>query len=344
MILKLSDVQIGTPKIPTRWDYKKQEHQEYDFRSDFISKIMEENHKPGDLKTREDYDKHNEMIQAIKHESNTLEPDCIFFHTNYMHYLEKCWGAHLGIVITPDIIWFTILSEFASLVKTNPETYRSLFSDSSEKKSISIVSRGMSNMSLGLFAAELKHVIPTDTSLYFPEFGLTKNSAYAFYATFCDLCSPYYNYSMYLCGFPLIDIKGTINDWKTLKEHWDKLKLIVNENEKWKNNVSSVLDNIIKNFANQEWWKTIFSLKKCGSGHQTTVLGWFSSLFHTQPKVLYSENFSAHLSTIKYKQLDTNKDYETCMGLFNSIQSDEFMVPSFSFINYDVTDFKGYCL
>jgi len=341
MILKLSDVQVGKPKIPTRFNCEKQEHLEYDFRTEFINGIRNQNHKGKDFNTREEYDKHKEMIQAIKHESNTLEPDSIFFHDNYMHYLEKCWGAHLGIVITPDIMWFTILSEFSSLVKTSSETYRNLFTDSSEKKTITIVSNGMSNMSLEKFAAELKHAIPTDTSLYFPEFGLTKNSAYAFYATFCDLCSPYYNYTMYLCGFPLIDVKGTIDDWKTLKTHWDKLKLVIHENNKWKTDVSSVLDNIIENFSNQEWWKTIFSLKKCGSGHQTTVSGWFSSLFHTQPKILYAENFSAHLSTIKYKQLDTNKNYETCMGLFNSVQSDEFMIPSFSFINYDVTDFKG---
>jgi hypothetical protein len=341
MILTLSDVKIGQPRLPTRWDNEAQKNIEYDNREEFISGIREKNHSLEKAKTREDYLEHEKLIQAIKYESDTLEPDTKYFHNNYMHYLEKCWADHLGIVITPDIIWFTILSEFASLVKANPETYRALFTDSSEKKEIRIQSYGMSNMSLERFADVLKSSVPTDTSLYFPEFGLTKNSAYAFYATFCDLCSPYYNYSMLLCGFPLIDVKGTIDDWKVLKKHWDKLKTIINENVKWKNNVSYILDTITENFSNQAWWKTIFSLKKCGSGHQTTVSGWFSSLFHTQPKVLYAENFSAHISAIKYKQLDTNRDYETCMGLFNSIQTDEFMIPSFSFISYDITDYKG---
>ena len=37
--------------------------------------------------------------------------DADLYHRNYLEYLETCWGNHLGIVITPDILWYTVLNE-----------------------------------------------------------------------------------------------------------------------------------------------------------------------------------------------------------------------------------------
>ena len=332
MILELSDVKVEKFKKPTQWSNEAQEHVEYDCKANFIEGLKTTNHKASNTEYREFI----KLMSLIKYESDSLE-DTDFFHNNYMEYLEKCWGSHLGVVITPDIIWYTILSELATLVKSSQETYRHLFTDSFEKKKIIIVSSGMYNKSLELFD-ELKKNVPSDTSLYFPGFKYTKNSTQAFYAAFCDICSPYYDYCMLLCGIPKFDIKGTIDDWKKLRNHWISMEKVVQGNDEWKKNVYEVLDGIVSGFSDKLWWKSMFSLKKCGSGHQTEVSGWFSKLFHTLPRVPYSQNFSTHLSVIKYKQIDTNKDYETCMGLFNSVQENEFMVPIFSFINYDTTE------
>jgi len=286
-------------------------------------------------------DQYSRMLSKIVPVQNTLDSNVNFFHRNYLEYLEKCWGSHYGVVITPDIIWYTLLSEFSAIVKSKPEEYRSLFTSSSEKKELIINSCGMSDKSLEMLIKQLNKNVPTDTSNFFPKFNYTKNSLQAFYATFCDLCSPYYDYCMLCCGIPMIDVRGTLEDWKLLKEHWLYISNVVKDTPEiatWKKNVLETLDGIINGYSNNTWWGSMFSLKKCGSGHQTTVTGWYSKLFVETPRLAYTQNFSTHHAIIKYHQIDLNKDFETCMGLYCSNNEGDFMVPEFSYINYDVTE------
>jgi len=334
MILKLSDVKVGQPKKLTEWNNKLQKSVEIDYKKYFISKIKSSNHKCNER----NWEKHEAELELIKFSDDTLLQNAQHYHNNYLDYLEKCWADHLGIVITPDIIWYTILCEFASLVKDESETYRSLFTDSPEKKDITVSSGSLTIMPLDTLTEALRDNVPTDSNTFFPKFHTyTDNSKHAFLAAFCDICSPYYNYMMLLCGFPYIDIKGSIDDWKVLNEQWNELKKLIQQNEQWIRLVDATLNSIVSSFNDIEFWKNIFKIDHCGSGHQTLVTGWFTNLFRIQPRVRYAENFSSHVSNIKYKQLDTNKHYEMSVGLFNSILKDEFMEPSFSFIVYDTT-------
>lgn len=54
-------------------------------------------------------------------------------HQNYMHYLTLCWANHFSAIISPDIVFYTILCEIADEIKDNPEKYQHLFTHSSEK-------------------------------------------------------------------------------------------------------------------------------------------------------------------------------------------------------------------
>jgi hypothetical protein len=338
-MLTLSDVKIGQPTKPTEWNNKLQKNIEVNYKDLFISTIRRSNHKRLD---NEYWDAHSQRLATIKTSSDTLIPDAAHYHTNYLDYLEKCWADHLGIVITPDIIWYTILCEFATIVKNDSQNYRSLFTNSPEKKEIIVPSGDLSVMPLDVLTKALRDEVPSDTSIFFPGFqSFTPNSPHAFLAAFCDICSPYYNYSMYLCGFPLIDIRGVIDDWKILRDQWVQLKKVVQQNDVWVGAVDKTLNLIVDNFGNTEFWKEIFKVKNCGSGHQTLITGWFTDLFREQPKVRYVENFSSHISNIKYKQLDTKKNYEMSVGLFNSTIVENCMEPIFSFIVYDVTDLQG---
>jgi hypothetical protein len=66
------------------------------------------------------------------------------------------------------------------------------------------------------------------------------------------------------------------------------------------------------------------------------VSGWFKDLFRIEPEVLYPENYSPHVSTIKYKQLDTGKNYEMSVGVFGSAHEGDLMVPEFSYVVHEV--------
>jgi hypothetical protein len=287
---------------------------------------------------RSAFEKYQKLYETISFESDSLEPTANLFHRNYLNYLEKCWANHLGIVITPDIIWYTILSEFVSIIKSSPETFRHLFTTSTTKKLL-VVQAGGNEMPLDELVNLIKTEVPTDTSIFFPNFGFTKNSNHAFYAAFCDMCSPYYDYSMLLCGFPFIKVKGTIDDWKLLKDNWTNLSNILQNTTPWKTIVDNIFNDILTHFNNQNFWKQIFSSKKCGSGHQTTISGWLSNLYIIHPELKYTKNYSSHISSVKYNNIQTEQHYEMTVGLFNSTQIDEFMEPSFSSIIYNMTNY-----
>jgi hypothetical protein len=145
------------------------------------------------------------------------------------------------------------------------------------------------------------------------------------------MCSPFYNYGMMLCNIPKVDIRGTIDDWKLLSDKWNGLSKIIGTSE-WTGKVSFTLGTLIENFQNKNFWKNIFNIMHCGSGGQIEVYGWFTNFFREQPQVKYVENYSPHVSVVKYKQLDFNKKYEMYVGMFGSKMQDEFLVPEFSFV------------
>ena len=75
---------------------------------------------------------------TVKHKLVDVTVDGDFYHKNYMEYLENCYDRHYGYVISPDMVWYTLLSELAIHIKNNAEHYRDLFTDSDEKKEISV--------------------------------------------------------------------------------------------------------------------------------------------------------------------------------------------------------------
>lgn len=336
MILKLSDVQVGKPTIPKDWDNKLQQYIEVDPHERFIDMVKGECQHRGDFRHLT-HEQNKALYESITLDSSTVDPEDRYYHLNYLNYLEKCWGNHLGIVITPDIIWYTILSEVAIIIKASPESYRHLFTTSPDRVEIRVLASG-SVMPVDLLVEKLKGHVPTDTSLFFPKLEYTKNSMLAFYTAFSEICSPYYDYCMLLCGFPYIDVQGRYEDWQLIKDHWDRLKVLI-KNDKWVTSVSSILSTVLENFNSVDLWKNIFSIKKCGSGHQTTVSGWFSEFFVEEPRLKYVSNFSTHISNFKYKNLTTEKSYEMNTGLFSSTQKGDFMEPSFSSVVFDLTDY-----
>jgi hypothetical protein len=318
--LQLSDVAVGVVKAPSQWDNSQQRNVELDPFEVFSKELA----------------KSDKTVNLQYVDGNIL--DGMAYHRNYMEYLEKCWAEHLGIVITPDILWYTLLTEMASITKADPEQYRGLFTTSNEKQEIVILQGDPVVMSLAMLVDKLKDYVPTDTSLFLPDFTTSgMRSRHAFRAAFCDMCSPYYNYSMLMCGFPAIDVRGTPEDYSLMSEKWSELgKLFVGHSE-WFSRVQTIIDNCLSQFSDADWWRQIFTLKTCGSGGQVAGSGWFTDMFLAKPRVPYPENFPAGVSIVDYKQLNTNKEYRMLDGLFMSRMDGDFLVPNFGFSVFERT-------
>lgn len=277
----------------------------------------------------------NVKTQELLHVENDLNGT--HFHQNYMEYLEIAWGYHYGVQITPDIIWHTLLSEIVQIVSEDPKKHAHLFTETPDKKqTIIIVSSDLVVMPLNDLVRAIKQLLPTNCDMFMPEFSTTTDRArMARYASFADLVSPYYDYYMLLCGIPYVDVQGTEDDWKKVLNSWQEISRIISGHEKYFQKTISLLEELVGSLKKAEFWKEMFSVQKCGSGHQTYVSGWFAELFQQQPETRYACNFSSHLAKVCYKQLNTKKEYEMYHGLLHSQLEDDFLVPDFGSIVYN---------
>lgn len=312
--MKLHDVSLGVLKNPRKWSNEQQKHVDLNPLDHFLNRFK------------------NKNLQYVDGNIH----DGASYHRNYMEYLEKCWAEHLGIIITPDIVWQILLCQLAEIIKENPEQYRNLFSEKQEKQEITIISGDPVVMPLSVLVEKLKDHVPTDTNLFMPEFTTSNpRSHHAFRAAFCDMCSPYYSYSMCMCGFPCIDVRGTDEDWNLMLENWSEISKFFNNHKKWFGIVYSVLENCLLGTNDSSWWRQMFELKSCGSGHDVIVGGWLKQLFQKQPDLAYPNNFSSCISIVDYKQLDFNKNYSMMDGLFSSRMNDDCLVPEFGFMVFE---------
>jgi hypothetical protein len=266
-------------------------------------------------------------------------------HRNYLDYLEVCYANHYSPVVKPDFIWYELLCELAIMVKANPETFKKFFtaSKSKEKTELVVLSESLDKLPLDQIMELFETLVPSGSDNYIPVFSTsTPDSTEAFYAAFADAVSPYYNYSMLLCGFPAMVIQGTAEDWTKLSDYWKnlfKLGLFADCPKAIKDYVKAVQtvldlcrDTIVTGASIEEHWKKMFWVENCGSGHEREVKGWITKLFQLHPRPGYSKNFSSHVSKVNYTQLNTMIKYSAYYGLFSSEIDGNILRPKYGCI------------
>jgi hypothetical protein len=257
-------------------------------------------------------------------------------HKNYLEYLETCYKNHLGFQISPDNIWYTIICELASHIKENSEEYRALFTNSSEKTLIRVQGYDPNVLELISIIKSLKEIVPTDIDLFLPEFTTSTDlSLMAFMTAFCDAMSPYYNYSMYMCGFRKVEILGTPDDWLKIINHLNLMKNTFPKLIKYFENLIIIIENIhiclLDRVENVDFWNNIFYVKKCGSGSQEIVYGWFNKFYIKPISLRFTCNYPTHVSKVEYLWEPTQQMYKLEVGLTTSeLRNDEILIPDYS--------------
>jgi len=262
-------------------------------------------------------------------------------HQSFLTYLETAYNFHKGVVIRPDDFWYIMLTELASVVKSRPESFRSLFTDSPEKKDVIIFNMDPVDMRFDTLIDALRDLVPSDTNAFLPEFSTSnKMTKLAFYASFADMVSPYYNYMMLACGIPKIKIMGDSEEYQSMCSKITSIALLFVDDEattKYLARIHDLFSEIAAAVANEdtEFFKRIFTLERCGSGSQVEVNGWITRMYLKESvRPGYVSNYPTSISTVEYKNLDTNKDYKKYVGLFGSAEEDGFLVPEYGyFIN-----------
>lgn len=274
------------------------------------------------------------------------------YHVNYLNYLEFCWAHHYVAVLTPDILWFGLLTEIASLIRVDPEVVRSLFTSSPDKVEITVQTSDPTHLPLQEIAAQLSALVPSGADNYLPTFSTTTSAArFAHYAAFADAVSPYYSYATYLCGLPAIRVEGTVDDYVKLAESWRKLPdLLKQQAPAFVTQVQDVLEKTVVALEGarsdrplatekaREWFRGMFVCEKCGSGSQTEIEGWITQLQRVQPDgPRFASNFASQIAKVDYKNLETQREFSLLYGLFSSQLDMGVAIPQFGPLVFERT-------
>ena len=266
------------------------------------------------------------------------------YHKNFISYLEMCWASHHGAVISPDMIWFHVMNELASHVKDNSEQYRDVFTTASageDKINIEMQFDGSKTiLNVHTIVDELRKLVPTSIGKFIPEFSTgSRLSRMAIASAFCEAVSPYYSYSVYLCGIPSIVVLGTVEDWEKIAESCNDIGAILPGASSYLKNTAVIAKDIadqVEHGLKLDFWKGIFNLKRCGSGSQVEVEGWIRRLYMSKPSPAFTSNFPTHITRVPFDVKGAGSatcgDYILSCGLFTSTVFDGLLVPEFGWI------------
>lgn len=294
--------------------------------------------------------KYNYKTQEYSYLQKILREDIPFsafdYHANYITYVQNSYSNHYKMVISPDILWYTIMCEIAHEVVSNSKQYSSIFTDDpNNKKQIIVYGNEDDVLNMDAVYDQLKVLVPVDTDIFVPKFSTsTEKSRLAILGSFLETCSPYYSYGMLACGIPSIRIEGTQNDWTLFSVKLLKLANIFKTHNKvymWLMSdvltvVSNICDIMTNGDDNKEWLSKIFAQEPCGSGSQYHIDGWITNLYLYKPDYpREAYKFNKHISKVPYTHLGSGSEYKLCFGLTHSnFDNAGFLVPDFSMVQF----------
>jgi len=157
-----------------------------------------------------------------------------------IHYVYTCWAKDRGVILTPDMIFFTIVSELKEFALSNPKKFQHLCTDSDTKEPIKVVKHQTQRVSIltcplrdkvnltidKLIDALRENISHTDL------FDLITNTTFSTAPTHfqqvmsiavADMAVPYYEYISSSCKLPSVTVRGTFSDWTKLQKAINKL-------------------------------------------------------------------------------------------------------------------------
>ncbi len=146
--------------------------------------------------------------------------------------IMTAYNTHCELVISADDVWLTILSQFCAYVNKNAEGLRNRIVEHEGKKMLKAYSYGslltadyprMIRDLLGQIRQNIKS--PELADWFRPGFSTTtERDEVCAAATAMASLQAYFEYKMCLaCGIPSVTLRGTVADWKLLREKIERL-------------------------------------------------------------------------------------------------------------------------
>ena len=220
----------------------------------------------------------------------------VFYQTLLTSYAE-----HRPVVITPDMIWTIICQGFSRHINMDSEKYRHLLVSHEGKMGLEVRRSSEGEFStqdwediIRDFAVQIEqNTQGSIASSLITDFSTTGPiEAVSSRITLMSTVKEYFEFVVVnmICGIPYITLKGTPQDWRTIREK--SMELARFDLKWWISGLVPVLDEFVKTAEgnpSSEFWKSIVMTYRPedirGSGcipdpdGETMVDGWFLKLF-----------------------------------------------------------------
>lgn len=145
----------------------------------------------------------------------------------------SAYNNHWDIVLTPDVVWLTILQQFSAYVNggDRAEQLRDRIVDFQGKRTLIVESNGtLFSAPYGFMTMQMAEEIaknikdPTLRTWVDPQFSTTtETDRVCAAASLMSIMQKYFNYEFGLgCGIPSVTLKGTVEDWQSLRNKIDR--------------------------------------------------------------------------------------------------------------------------
>jgi hypothetical protein len=270
--------------------------------------------------------------------------------TGFVNVLAEAYSRHIGLVVNPHDIWFVILTNIVALIKQNPDQFKSIFTVSDKKETLLVLQNHETDINIDGLISLLKANAPVDLSVFLPEFSNTTPEArLAMCASVLDMAKHYYNYGMFCCGIPAIDLRGTRDDWASMLSAIDNITTTVRGSGASKQAIAplagylsearGVVAGILLSYDQDqtEFWLDIFTQQNRGSGGDLEINGWICDLYHNVKRGSLIRSFHDSVSKFPYQNVSTGQHFLMVHGAFGSNIEDGFITTVYDHITIEYT-------
>ena len=212
----------------------------------------------------------------------------------------QSYAKHIPVTVSPDILWMLIVQGFSRHIDQNAEKLRNKFVDFDGQKTLIVdgdewtieeITREGWESTFAAFVELIKrNAGDSMVKIITPTFSTTTPTIQV--SSQIAIMSCFKNYFKYIrlyggCGFPYINLQGTLKDYEELKSKVEKLKGF--DIDDWIMELIIIIDKIIetkKGKVDVDFWKNMIKNKETmeprGSGALTKVEnidGWLLNFY-----------------------------------------------------------------
>lgn len=255
------------------------------------------------------------------------------------------------------MLWYTIVSEIAREIVNDPEKFKHLFSNKSEKVKLLVTTNCEYDINVNevdkllnnnVLNYDFKNII-TETKFD----SQVENFDLAIKIAFAYMASPYFDYLTTRCGIPHVEVLGREEEYKLLYNKITELKKYVPEFSNYLDGCGEIVNDLIYWCFDDKTIKPVLSScddaemflsgifyikQNCGSGHPYNIYGWINKFYMKNHHNL--SKYPAHLNYIPYEFVDNQTYYYKAIGLSYSEYDEEknILRPQYGYTIHQVFD------